>query len=359
MKKITLFLSAIVLMSTVFIGCKTPEKETELTVSTTNMSFAATGAEAQTFTVTATAAWTVTTAANWIHVAPTTGVEGKNIAVTVTVDNFDSSAGSPRMDYVTVTCESKTAKVLIMQDPAQGSLPDWVPDISGSYVLIFRDPDTLYTNKASYTIDTNSYEGYPAEITVSATDTGYSAFITVFEGQPAFELVFRREDTTYNIITDDNARGEAQDAEGTYPYYQAAFGIEIDETALNNGGRVVYKRDATTGRLKVYTFKDLWLNIEDGVLTGVYAFEGQTSQGQRIVCVPALGGSIDYQGNRYIFDNFILPQFVPLAYFNSSPVKKASRPFNIVKYKGEIKEAQFAPKEMFKSSAIQKISKRK
>ena len=74
MKKITLFLSAIVLMSAVFTGCEDPgkETETELTVSTTSMLFDANNTAAQTFTVNATAAWTVATEANWIHVDPTT-----------------------------------------------------------------------------------------------------------------------------------------------------------------------------------------------------------------------------------------------------------------------------------------------
>ncbi|MDR0619712.1 MAG: hypothetical protein LBG17_07440 [Bacteroidales bacterium] len=240
-----------------------------------------------------------------------------------------------------------------------GDIPEWEFDISGSYILIFEDPDTIYTGKESYTIGTDSYEGYPVEITVSATDTGYSAFVTVFEGQPAFELAFRKQDTTYNIISDDNARGEVQYGDVMCPYYQKAFGIEIDETALNNGN-IVYKRDAATGYLKTYGFKELWLNyiVNDGVLSGVYYFTATASQGQRIVCVPAIGALVEYQGKSYIYDRLILPQFVPRELFDS-PANKAPRPLNTVKYKGEIKEAQFVPKEILKNDVIRKISKRK
>lgn len=334
-------------MSAVFTGCEDPgkETETELTVSTTSMLFDANNTAAQTFTVNATAAWTVATEANWIHVDPTTGEAGKDIVVTVTVDEPATGAES-RTDYVTVKCESKTKQVVVTQNGST-TLPEWVPDISGAHTMVFEDPYNMYKDKTLGENGDSLWGTYPAQITVD----GYSAFISINDGKGVeYELTFMKADTTYYLFTDKTARAQVEYKNEICPYYQSAFLIQVAEEPKDS---IIFKKDLD-GKIIIYSYDTLASVIrEGGVLAWDYYLYADNGRGQTEYFVPAFGSFFEYQQKDLIADVFILPRFVPQA--SGSPAKKASIPSNM----GAIKGMKFAPKEMLKNATIQKISKRK
>ena len=119
-----------------------PEVEPVLEVDKTEVSVAATSAEA-TFNVTANNSWTATTEADWVTLDPPTG-EGAAEAVAVKVTAEDNEATEARTATVTVKSGELTKTVTVNQaaaepkeevDPQPTPNPDWTSDKVVSYDL--------------------------------------------------------------------------------------------------------------------------------------------------------------------------------------------------------------------------------
>jgi hypothetical protein len=292
--------------------------------------------------------------------------------VTVTVDNQQSGAES-RSEFITVTMGNKNANVIVSQDAsAQAEVIEYYKNITGNYIMSALDPFIIYG------IPDSGYEGVnnwgPFSITVNeAADT--TATVNVFEifpeesQQPPFTFIWHTDSgsTTgcFYLIPDETPRAniEVQMTEGgakiKVPYYQEAYVLAVNPISgkimLNNQGEPLvfgYRL------LPVYT-------LEDGTLSMNYSFKVTPPAGSgdyagiEMLMMPALGASIDYNGQNGIWHFFAAPVFTPYTgSVTSTSIEKALANRIDIKYEGELKQVQFAPQQM-QNSQLQRILKRK